>query len=93
METPGSNISYHDLSSLNELRSLAKKDEKEAVRQAAKQFEAVFMGMLLSSMRKANKAFEQDNPLNTNNSEFFRDMHDQQLSTELSKNGALGLAD
>jgi flagellar protein FlgJ len=93
METPGSKISYHDLSSLNELRSLAKKDEKEAVRQAAKQFEAVFMGMLLSSMRKANKAFEQDNPLNTNNSEFFRDMHDQQLSTELSKNGALGLAD
>ena len=93
METPGSNISYHDLSSLNELRSLAKKDEKEAVRQAAKQFESVFMSMLLSSMRKANKAFEQDNPLNTNNSEFFRDMYDQQLSTELSKNGALGLAD
>ncbi len=93
METPGSNISYHDLSSLNELRSLAKKDEKEAVRQAAKQFESVFMGMLLASMRKANKAFEQDNPLNSNNSEFFRDMHDQQLSTELSKNGALGLAD
>ena len=93
METPGSNISYHDLSSLDELRSLAKKDEKEAVRQAAKQFESVFMSMLLSSMRKANKAFEQDNPLNTNNSEFFRDMYDQQLSTELSKNGALGLAD
>ncbi|MBN8444824.1 MAG: flagellar assembly peptidoglycan hydrolase FlgJ [Gammaproteobacteria bacterium] len=93
METPGSNISYHDLSSLDELRSLAKKDEKEAVRQAAKQFESVFMSMLLSSMRKANKAFEEDNPLNTNNSEFFRDMYDQQLSTELSKNGALGLAD
>ncbi len=93
METPGSNISYHDLSSLNELRSLAKKDEKEAVRQAAKQFESVFMSMLLSSMRKANKAFEQDNPLNTNNTEFFRDMYDQQLSTALSKNGALGLAD
>ena len=53
METPGSNISYHDLSSLDELRSLAKKDEKEAVRQAAKQFESVFMGMLISSTRKA----------------------------------------
>ncbi len=93
METPGSNISYHDLSSLNELRSLAKKDEKQAIHQAAKQFEAVFMNMLLSSMRKANKGFEQDNPLNTNSTEFFRDMHDQQLATELSNQGTLGLAD
>ena len=93
MQTPGSNISYHDLSSLNDLRSLAKKDEKQAIHQAAKQFEAVFMNMLLSSMRKANKGFEQDNPLNTNSTEFFREMHDQQLATELSNQGTLGLAD
>ena len=65
----------------------------ESIKQAAQQFESVFMGMLLSSMRKANESFGEDNPLNSQATEFYRDMHDSQLATELSKKGALGLAD
>lgn len=87
------NVSYHDLNSLNELRSIAKTDQEQAIRQAAKQFESVFMGMLLSSMRKANANFEEDNPMNSQTTGFYRDMYDSQLSTELSKSGTLGLAD
>jgi flagellar protein FlgJ len=50
--------------------------------------------MLLKSMRKANEAFEdKESPLNSSSVKFFEDMHDQQLSTELSSNGSLGLAD
>lgn len=93
MSTPDVKVSYHDLSSLQQLRSQVKTDEAGAIKQAAQQFESVFMGMLLSSMRNANKAFEEDNPLKSNATDFFRDMHDNQLSAELSKNGALGLAD
>lgn len=93
MKTPDVKVSYHDLSSLQQLRSQVKTDEAGAIKQAAQQFESVFMGMLLTSMRNANKAFEEDNPLKSNATDFFRDMHDNQLSAELSKNGALGLAD
>ncbi|MCT6700556.1 flagellar assembly peptidoglycan hydrolase FlgJ [Rheinheimera sp. 4Y26] len=93
MNKPDVSVSYHDLSSLNQLRSTAKKDETASIKQAAQQFESVFMGMLLSSMRKANESFGEDNPLNSQATEFYRDMHDSQLATELSKKGALGLAD
>ncbi|WP_333796293.1 flagellar assembly peptidoglycan hydrolase FlgJ [Rheinheimera sp.] len=93
MNKPDVSVSYHDLSSLNQLRATAKKDETASIKQAAQQFESVFMGMLLSSMRKANESFGEDNPLNSQATEFYRDMHDSQLATELSKKGALGLAD
>lgn len=93
MTTSDVNASYHDLSSLHQLRATAKKDETTAIKQAAQQFESVFMGMLMQSMRKANASFEDDNPLNSQATEFFRDMHDSQMSAELSKKGALGLAD
>lgn len=93
MKAPQVDVSYHDLSSLNELRALASKDKVGAIRQAAQQFESVFMGMLLSSMRKANQSFEEDNPLNSQTTGFYRDMYDNQLATELSKSGSLGLAD
>jgi len=93
MNAPQVDVSYHDLNSLNDLRKLASKDKVGAVRQAAQQFESVFMGMLLSSMRKASAPMEEGNPLNSNATGFFRDMYDNQLATHLSKSGSLGLAD
>ncbi|GAB2915933.1 flagellar assembly peptidoglycan hydrolase FlgJ [Rheinheimera gaetbuli] len=92
--SPTSNqMSYHDLTSLQQIRSHAGKDEKAALRQAAEQFESIFFSMLLSSMRKANAAFEVDGMMNSQTTKFYRDMHDSQMSTELAKSGALGLAD
>ena len=91
--TNNNHASYHDLTSLQQIRSQAGTDEKAALRQAAEQFEAIFFGMLLSSMRKANEAFEVDGMMNSQTTKFYRDMHDSQMSTELAKNGALGLAD
>lgn len=93
MKAPQVDVSYHDLNSLNDLRQLASKDKVGAIRQAAQQFESVFMGMLLSSMRKASAPMEEGNPLNSNATGFFRDMYDNQLATHLSKSGSLGLAD
>lgn len=93
MSQTSNQMSYHDLTSLQQIRSHAGKDEKAALRQAAEQFESIFFNMLLSSMRKANAAFEVDGMMNSQTTKFYRDMHDSQMSTELAKNGALGLAD
>lgn len=85
---------YHDLSELDKLRQQSKNgQDKEALRAAAKQFESVFMKMLLSSMRQASEVLESDSPFNSQSSKFYRDMHDQQLSMNLAETGSLGLAD
>lgn len=86
-------VSYHDVNSLQNIKTAAKTDEKAGLRQAAEQFEAIFMSMLLTSMRKANSAFEAEGMMNSQTTEFYRDMHDSQLATDLAQKGALGLAD
>ena len=93
MSIPAKNMSYHDLSSLQQIRGNAAKDKEGALRQAAEQFESIFFNMLLSSMRKANEAFEVEGMMNSQSSKFYRDMQDSQMATELSQSGALGLAD
>ncbi|MFY8272927.1 flagellar assembly peptidoglycan hydrolase FlgJ [Pseudoalteromonas sp. SSDWG2] len=92
--------SVFDLTSLDKLRQDALKQpkgsdgERQALKQAAQQFESIFTQMLLKSMRQANAAFEdENNPFNASSVKYFQDMHDQQLASELSNNGSLGLAD
>lgn len=85
--------SYHDLSSLQQIRSASRSDEQGALRQAAEQFEAIFFNMLLKSMRQANAAFEAEGLMNSQTTEFYRDMHDSQMASDLAQKGSLGLAD
>jgi len=86
-----------DLNGLNDIRKQSRSGDgeakKEALQEAAQQFEAIFMKMLLSSMRKAQEVLESDSPFNSQSSKFYRDMHDQQMAVELSSNGSLGLTD
>ncbi|AOT07439.1 flagellar assembly peptidoglycan hydrolase FlgJ [Pseudoalteromonas luteoviolacea] len=97
---PTHNQSFFDLNNLNSLRQDALKSagdgdaSKQALKKAAQQFESIFTQMLLTSMRKANEAFEdKDSPFNSSSVKFYRDMHDQQMALELSNKGSLGLAD
>ena len=84
----------HDMSSLNQLKSAAKANDEGALREAAEQFEAIFVNMLLKSMRKAQEAIaDKDSPFNSQQVKFYRDMHDQQLAVDLAGGGSLGLAD
>jgi flagellar protein FlgJ len=86
--------SVHDLASTDRLREAAKSGDKGALEEAAKQFEAIFVQMLLKSMRKAQEAIaDKDSPFNSDQVKFYRDMHDQQLATDMSTNGNIGLAD
>ena len=82
-----------DIQNLDSLRQGALGNDKDALKEVAKQFESLFTDMLMKSMRKANSAFESDNPMNNNYTQFYRDMQDKQMSADLSQSGSLGLAD
>ncbi|MCW8863867.1 MAG: flagellar assembly peptidoglycan hydrolase FlgJ [Colwellia sp.] len=86
-----------ELNGLNNIRQQSKatdgETKKAALQEAAQQFEAIFTQMLLKSMRKAQEVLESDSPFNSQSTKFYRDMHDQQMSLEMSSNGSLGLTD
>lgn len=82
----------HDLSNLDRLRAGINNDKQGSLREAATQFESIFTQMLFKSMREANSAFESD-LMSSNNGKFYQQMHDEQLSSQLSTTGSLGLAD
>ena len=63
--------------------------QKQAVRQAAAQFEAVFMNMLMKSMRET---LPKDGMLDSSTSQTYTGMFDQQIAQKLSERG-VGLAD
>lgn len=84
---------YFDLQGLDQLRQKAQGNSKEAIREVANQFEAMFATMLIKSMRQANEAFETDSPFNNKNTKFYTDMQDKQLALDISRHGSLGLAD
>jgi flagellar protein FlgJ len=82
---------YFDLQGLSKLKKDAGKTP-ESLAMVAKQFEGLFMKMILDSARKANEAFGEDNYLNSRETEFYQQMLDNQLSTEMSKGTGLGIA-
>lgn len=84
---------YTDLAGLQSIKKLPKDDSDEALRAVAKQFESIFVNMMMKSMRQANEVFEKGGLNDTNESKFYRDMFDQQLSLSLSSGKGLGLAD
>ena len=79
-----------DFRGLAELRRNANEesDEQETLREVAGQFEALFLNMMLKSMRQAKLS---DGIFDSSQSEMYRDMSDQQLAMDLSKRGGLGL--
>ncbi|EON92345.1 flagellar rod assembly protein/muramidase FlgJ [Marinobacter lipolyticus SM19] len=85
---------YTDFSGLNELKAQARTDKKAALAEVARQFESLFLGEMLKSMRKAGDVFSEDNYLNSNESQHYRDMFDNQLSLTLAgQRGGTGLAE
>ena len=93
MEKLSNASQFLDLGGLDSLRSRAQKDETSALKEVAQQFEGIFVQMLMQSMRDANAVFESDSPMNSQYTKFYEQMHDQQMSLNLSGEGMLGLAD
>lgn len=76
--------SYTDIQSLSQLKY--DKNTDGAKKEVAKQFEAILLQMVMSSMREANKAFS-SGLFGSDQMTMYQDMFDKQLSLELSKSG------
>lgn len=80
---------YNDFSGLTALKSQARQDKNAAIDDVARQFESLFMQMMLKGMRKAKLA---EGMFNGETMQKYRDMYDQQLSVHLAEAGGIGLA-
>lgn len=78
-----------DVKDLSELRQAAKQNSPEALKASAKQFEALFLNMVMKSMRDATP---QDGVFDSQQSKMFTSMLDQQISQSMASRG-VGLAD
>ncbi|AFJ03468.1 Flagellar protein FlgJ (peptidoglycan hydrolase) [Methylophaga frappieri] len=81
-----------DFQGLNQLRAAANETAPadQTLRQVAAQFESLFVGIMLKSMRQAQLA---DGIFDSQHSNTYREMADQQLAMDLSASGGLGLQD
>lgn len=82
---------YTDLSGFQSLKG--EQDKDVALRKVAQQFESMFVNMMMKSMRSANAVFEENSMFSSQESNFFRDMHDQQLSLTVAHGKGVGIAD
>jgi len=81
---------YTDFSGLAELKAKAGKDAQGSLDKVVQQFESLFLHQMLKSMRQANLG---EGFMDSDQSLFYRDMFDQQLSLHLAEKGGLGLAE
>lgn len=84
---------YADFNGLAQLKAKAgggQGDKQEALEEVARQFETVFLKMMLKSMRDTVPDSEL---IDGEKTKFYESMYDDQISLDLSKRGNLGLAD
>ena len=91
--TPGqqpTQASYTELHDLAKLRRQSKHDPNDAMQKVARQFESLFLKMMLKSMRQASFG----NPLfDSSQTELYRDMFDDQIALNMANGKGIGLAD
>lgn len=81
--------SYADFGALTTLKAAARDKDAAALRETARQFESLFTRMLLKSMREASLG---EGLGESEQTQFYQDMYDQQLAVELSRGDGIGLA-
>lgn len=77
---------YNDMSGLARLKARAAQNEVAAGQEAARQFEALFVQMMLKSMRAANAVFGEERDTT------YEEMFDRQVAMELTRDRGIGLA-
>ena len=80
---------YTDQSSLTQLKKGAREKSPDAIKQVAKQFESLFVQMMLKSMRDT---LPENELFGSNAEKMYQDMYDKQLSTQISNSRGIGLA-
>ncbi len=90
MSNPVGPTYYADFSGLEGLKKDVRTDDQKAVRAVAQQFESLFTNMMLKSMREAKVGSGLGD---SQESDMYQDMYDQQISLKMSQGKGLGLAD
>ena len=90
MQSTALKQTYTDFSGLNELRAQARVDPQSSLKQVAKQFEGIFIQMMLKSMRDASLG---DDIFDSDQSKVYRDMFDKQISLDMANGKGIGIAD
>jgi flagellar protein FlgJ len=80
---------YNDVASLASLKTQSRENPEEALKEVARQFESVFVTMMMKSMRDT---LPKDGMFSSSQMETYQEMFDQQLSLDLAGEGGLGLA-
>ena len=81
---------YHDLNGLNDLKRASREDPNAAIDKVAKQFESMFIQMMLKSMRDA---LPKEGLFSSNDMDTYTEMADQQIAVNMAESGGIGLAD
>ncbi len=82
--------SYLDFGGLGKLKGKAHADAKAATRETAQQFEAMFLQMMMKSMRDATP---KSDLVESAGKDTFEAMFDKEVSMAMAKRSSLGLAD
>ena len=82
--------SYLDFAGLARLRGQARADSAGAARATAQQFEAMFIQMMMKSMREATP---KSDLMQSQSMDMYQELSDKEMSTQLAKRGTLGIAD
>ena len=90
MQSSALNPTYTDFSGLNEMRAQARVDPQASLKQVAKQFEGIFIQMMLKSMRDASMG---DAIFDSDQSKLYRDMFDKQVALDMANSKGIGIAD
>ena len=69
---------------------MASKDASSALEQTAEQFESLFINMMMKSMRSTTSG---EGIFDSEQSRFYQEMFDQQLSVDMAKKRQIGIAD
>jgi len=77
----GTQLNVFDLQSLRRFTATESKDS--SLKQAATQFEGIFIRQLLTSMRKVNDLFKKDGLFDSDTSDFYQEMWDDQIASSL----------
>jgi len=83
---------FADFSTLTALKNKAQKDPDSALKDVAKQFESIFINMLLKNMRSTNDAIG-GGLFSSAQTKQYQEMMDSQMSQGLAQSGGIGLSD
>ncbi len=81
---------YTDFQGLSSLKAAAGQQNPAALEKVAEQFEAIFLQTMLKSMRAASLG---DGILDSDKTQFYQQMFDQQIAMDLANKRQVGIAD